>query len=319
MDRRTSVVAVVSTTLALTACGGGGSNVPDDSVAIGVYPASALSLPIYVADQQGMFDDQGLVVELINGKSGPELITALIGGTTEIAVGAPGTVVPAIQQGQHLRLLPPYGSIDLSIAVTEDSGITGLEELPGKRVAVPARGGAAEQFVTELLTEEGIDPSNVQFIAAAPTASQIPLARKGDVDAAVLTFASRAAFEAQGVSMEPITSVTEGTAGEVGSYGLGTVLVASGTLAESDAAEPVCAALSAAGEWIADPTNKEAGTELLVKTMNVPADKAAEVWAAQMQLWPEQIAEERWRHNVEWVNDQTSGAREKDVPFDPVC
>jgi NitT/TauT family transport system substrate-binding protein len=254
MKLRPFVGTVIAAALLLSACGGGGR--PNDgSVAIGVYPASALSLPVYVAVQQGMFDKEGLHVELIDGKNGPELISGLIGGTTDLAVGAPGTVVPAIEQGQSLRPLSPYGSIDLAIAVTKDSGITTIEDLPGKRIAIPSRGGAAEQFVNQLLAERNIDASTVQFIAAAPTASQIPLARKGDIDAAVLTAASQAVFDAQGIPMTAITEVDPVGSDGVSSYGLGTVLVTTATFAESDAAAPVCAALEAAAGWIADPAD----------------------------------------------------------------
>ena len=108
MKLRPFVGTVIAAALLLSACGGGGR--PNDgSVAIGVYPASALSLPVYVAVQQGMFDKEGLHVELIDGKNGPELISGLIGGTTDLAVGAPGTVVPAIEQGQSLRPLSRTG------------------------------------------------------------------------------------------------------------------------------------------------------------------------------------------------------------------
>ena len=70
MKLRPFVGTVIAAALLLSACGGGGR--PNDgSVAIGVYPASALSLPVYVAVQQGMFDKEGLHVELIDGKNGP--------------------------------------------------------------------------------------------------------------------------------------------------------------------------------------------------------------------------------------------------------
>jgi len=266
-----------------------------------------------------MFDKEGLHVELIDGKNGPELISGLIGGTTDLAVGAPGTVVPAIEQGQSLRPLSPYGSIDLAIAVTKDSGITTIEDLPGKRIAIPSRGGAAEQFVNQLLAERNIDGSTVQFIAAAPTASQIPLARKGDIDAAVLTAASQAVFDAQGIPMTAITEVDPVGSDGVSSYGLGTVLVTTATFAESDAAAPVCAALEAAAGWIADPANEQAGAQLLTERMNVPADKANQVWASQKTLWPVEISADRWTQNVAWVNNQTSGKSDADVPFDPLC
>ena len=89
--------------------------------------------------------------------------------------------------------------------------------------------------------------------------------------------------------------------------------------AESDAAAPVCAALEAAAGWIADPANEQAGAQLLTERMNVPADKANQVWASQKTLWPVEISADRWTQNVAWVNNQTSGKSDADVPFDPLC
>ncbi|XGU18392.1 hypothetical protein ACETU7_21345 [Rhodococcus sp. 3Y1] len=51
--------------------------------------------------------------------------------------------------------------------------------------------------------------------------------------------------------------------------------------------------------------------------MNVPADKANQVWASQKTLWPVEISADRWTQNVAWVNNQTSGKSDADVPFDP--
>ena len=49
------------------------------------------------------------------------------------------------------------------------------------------------------------------------------------------------------------------------------------------------------------------------------ADKANQVWASQKSLWPVQISADRWTQNVRWVNNQTSGKSDADVPFDPLC
>ncbi|WP_256261656.1 hypothetical protein [Rhodococcus sp. 1139] len=119
--------------------------------------------------------------------------------------------------------------------------------------------------------------------------------------------------------MTAITEVDPVGSDGVSSYGLGTVLVTTATFAESDAAAPVCAALEAAAGWIADPANEQAGAQLLTERMNVPADKANQVWASQKTLWPVEISADRWTQNVAWVNNQTSGKSDADVPFDPLC
>jgi NitT/TauT family transport system substrate-binding protein len=107
---------------------------------VGNFPNTALTLPFAIAQAQGYFTDAGLNVQVVPATSGPALASELIGGTTQIAVEVPPNAFPAMQQGEQLEALPPYGKLDLAVVAPDGSGITSLKSLAGKKVGVTAVG-----------------------------------------------------------------------------------------------------------------------------------------------------------------------------------
>ncbi|WP_235736360.1 ABC transporter substrate-binding protein [Nocardioides alcanivorans] len=305
--------------LALTACGSGDdeSSEPLDSVSIGVFPGSVLSLPAYIGDREGLFDKHGVDVSFVEGKSGPEILSALIGGSTDVAVMAGSVLISALQQGQDVRSIPLFAGIDMTIAATPGSGITDLESLLGKKISITARGGAGEMFVHELLRENGLDPSDVEYVAAGPLANQIPLLRKGDADAVVLGYTSQAVFESEGIDLVTIADPRDGTAGQVAEYGVGSLWVTNGK--QAGRMSKVCAAFKDIQAWIADPANAEEGAKLLAEITGVPEEHAAQLWTDEAQeLWRTEVSDEEWKDNVAWVNSSTDSDG-KDVAPTSAC
>jgi NitT/TauT family transport system substrate-binding protein len=94
------------------------------TVTVGNFPTSALTLPFAIAQDQGFFKDAGLNVQTVTATSGPILASELIGGTTQIAVEVPPNAFPAMQQGEPMIALPPYGKLDLAVVTPNGSGIT---------------------------------------------------------------------------------------------------------------------------------------------------------------------------------------------------
>ncbi|MDV8009373.1 ABC transporter substrate-binding protein [Rhodococcus sp. IEGM 1318] len=314
------VSAAVILTMALSSCGSNGGN-DDGTVAIGIYPASVLSLPAFIGDKAGIFKNHDLTVDLIDGKSGPELTSALLGGTTQIALGTPPTVIPAVQQGQKLLSVPPYGGIDSSVAATAASGIATLADLSGKRVAVPARGGAAEQYVTELLKEQGIDPATVTFIAAGPSNAQVPIVRKGDVDAVVLSYASLTVFENEGLSLKVIANPADGSAGDVGRYALGSFFMTTQKVADNSPTtlRSVCSAFFDIAAWMQNPANAPAGADIVAEITGLPVEAAADIYNYEASLWSETLDDERWKQNVDWVVSNLGGQSQAPAPLTSAC
>ncbi|SFQ55627.1 ABC transporter substrate-binding protein [Amycolatopsis rubida] len=311
--------------LALTACGSTGSDSVNSasagaisSLSIGVFPGSVLSLPAYIGESEGLFAKHGLKVTLVKGKSGPEILGGLIGGSTQAAVNGGSTVIAALQQGQDLRTLPLYASLDFTVAATKSSGIKDVEGLIGKKVAVTARGGASEMFVDELLREKGLDPAKVTFVGAGPMANVIPLLRDGGADATVLGYTSQATFKNQGIDLTTLADPRDGSAGEIAHYGISALWATSGK--EAARMSKVCAAFADIHRWMSDPANVNAGAKVLAGVTGIPAADAVQLWKDEGQhLWRTSVSEPEWKDNVAWVNKSTHNPSGKDVALNSAC
>jgi NitT/TauT family transport system substrate-binding protein len=322
MNLRTlSAASALLLTAVLSGCGMGTQDpraAGDAELAIGMYPGSVLTLPANVAQSTGIFARNGLKVEFVDSKSGPEIISGLIGGTTQIAGGSPGTVIPPLAQGQRLLSIPPYGNMDFTVYATEASGITDLRGLVGKRVAVPARGASAEVFVRELLQEKGIDPDSVEFVATGN--NQIPLLRKGDAEATVSPHTGKGILTNAGVAIRPIANPAEGTAGEVGKYAYSSFFLTTKKFTEQNPQQlrTICRSFAEAANWIADPKNATAGAKIITEITRLRGADAAEVWKYESKKWQPTFDDGRWQRNVDWVQKHSKSKRQE-IPFGNAC
>jgi NitT/TauT family transport system substrate-binding protein len=130
------------------------------TVSVGDFPTSALTLPFAIAQAEGYFTGAGLNVQPVMATSGPTLASELIGGTTQIAVEVPPNAFPAMQQGESMLAMPPYGRIDLAIVTPDGSGVTSLKSLAGKKIGVTAVGAFTETFAKYVLQLNGINPGS---------------------------------------------------------------------------------------------------------------------------------------------------------------
>lgn len=309
---------VCAAALSLTACADSGA-ADTDALTIGIFGNSTVSFPVYVGEGAGIFEAHGLDTDIIETASGPELTAALFGGTTDVSLGTPGTIVPSLQQGQQVQAFPPYGSLDYRISVPTDSDIESIADLSGKRFVVPARGGAVESFVTEMLTEEGVDPASVTFIAGGGGASQVPMIREGNADAVALTASALALFEAEGLDLKVIADPAAGTAGDVGDYGLNTFFATTTDYVNNnpERVTEICDAFADINTWMADPANAEQGAQIMKDTFGLNDEAAAQVWDYESQLYTDQFDETRWQENVDWIS-RTTGAS-GDAPLTSAC
>lgn len=300
----------------LTACGGGGDADAGDTTTIqlGTYPNSVLSLPQVVADGEGFFADEGLEVEPVNGKTGPELVSTLIGGTTQIAGASTGTAIPALEQGQELMVFPPFQRENKAILVTEDSGLTELSELEGKKIAVPARGGDAESFAVDVMEERGVDPSTVTFVATGAPGTMQAALTNGTVDAGVLTVSAINQMRSNGTEVIAVANSLDGTAGERGEESLAGFFITTADewADDPDTVQAFCRAMRTTTEFIADDANRDAVADYIADYIGVDQENAGEIYDNYRDSWELEIDEARWEKNVRYISDSA------EIPFDIV-
>lgn len=142
----------------------------------------ATDLAVYLAKDQGLFDQQGLDVDLtfIASNLG---IAALLSGQTQFAlIGAPEILGAAVAGGDTVSIIQLTGASPYLMEVQKD--IQTVEDLKGKKIGVSSFGSSSDTATRQSLALQGIDPDNdVSFIAVGSTVNRTAALISGAIDA----------------------------------------------------------------------------------------------------------------------------------------
>lgn len=139
----------------------------------GVIPVTDIG-PVYMAQQNGVFDDAGFDLTLQKAGSSTEIIQAMQSGQVQIGYGGTTGVFQAVEGGVDLVIIaaasstpedPDNGINDL--LVTADSPLKSAKDLEGKKVAVNAPGGYTQLLSDIAVKADGGDPKQVQYVQMA--------------------------------------------------------------------------------------------------------------------------------------------------------
>ena len=132
-----------------------------------VYPGSLVSLPEYVGVSAGIYADNGLNVDLLPLRTGPDSIAGAASGSADAVSNSLGNTLLANGQGQDLVLVANAWNAPLFSWLKQPSyAMDGLDQaypanLAGfkdARIGVAGRGTETELFTRVLLKDAGIDP-----------------------------------------------------------------------------------------------------------------------------------------------------------------
>ncbi|HXK26644.1 MAG TPA: ABC transporter substrate-binding protein, partial [Candidatus Binatia bacterium] len=86
-------------------CSGAIAQSNPDKLTIGTITLSLNNLPIYVAQDKGLFAKENIFVEAVVLNASTRAIPALIGGSTQISASAAMTTIRAIEKGAALKIV----------------------------------------------------------------------------------------------------------------------------------------------------------------------------------------------------------------------
>jgi len=176
-----------------------GSGFAQTRVKLGYMPI-AEETPKFVASDKGIFRKHGLDVEMVRFESGPDMGTALLGGSVQIAmIGTPGLISAAVA-GRPIVAIVDNGSNTMGkdgheyytgLVVLADSPIKDIGDLKGKRVALNVlKANSEAQTVLQVHRwnkehpDQAIDISRDIHFVTLPFGSMPAALEKGLVDAA---------------------------------------------------------------------------------------------------------------------------------------
>lgn len=172
--------------MVLTACGGDAAE-SATSKSITVLHAPINYEPLYIAEQQGFFDEVGLDVNIRPGGTAQDNLSQLLGGSADVSTVSWDAAVTATSENLPIKLISGAGLIsdvaDTSgIVVRKDSGITDLSDLEGKTIAFNSLGSGGNVPVLQALTDAGVNLDKVEQVAL-PFASMRTSLSGSQVDA----------------------------------------------------------------------------------------------------------------------------------------
>lgn len=188
---------------------------------VGLLPLIDVA-PIYIALEEGLFEREGLDIEIVPVQGGAAAIPAMLAGELDIAFGAIPSTLSGSANGLDLRLVAEQnraspGFSDLS--TLPGSGLAGdPSALEGKRLALNTFANVAELTARSVVEADDGDFSQIDIVEV-PFPEMIPMLERGELDAAFLvepfTTIAKQSLGAESI-IDPYTGETEGL--PVGGY-----------------------------------------------------------------------------------------------------
>jgi NitT/TauT family transport system substrate-binding protein len=138
----------------------------------------------YVADHEGYFTRNHLSVAIKDYPTGVAGLAALENGEADIADMTDFVLAGAALRGEQVKVTGAIAvGFSQSIVGLKSRGVSGVKDLPGKKVGL-ARGTIAEFFLSRLLSLNGLSIESVTLVNLPPSEWENALA-SGSVDAVI--------------------------------------------------------------------------------------------------------------------------------------
>ena len=197
MSRKLAALLAAPMLLAV-ACGGsdeegggssGGDSTELDQVTVGVIPILDVA-PIYLGDEQGFFEEQGIDLTLEAAQGGAAVVPGVMSGQFQFGFSNITSLLLAAQEGLPLQIVANGVAstgdpeTDFSgVMVQADSPIQSAADLQGQTISVNNLKNIGEVTIRKAIEDAGGDPTDVEFVEL-PFPDMPAALEAGDVDAA---------------------------------------------------------------------------------------------------------------------------------------
>ncbi|HSQ19916.1 MAG TPA: ABC transporter substrate-binding protein [Blastocatellia bacterium] len=182
--RRIRCCAVVALLL-LASCSAtsSSSNSEVTKIAVLSYPDRPAKLPLWLAQDAGLFNKYGLNVEIETPKSGEEIVEEAEKNSADIYVATANWMVSAIGDGADLVFFANTGYSVLKLVSRPE--ITRVEVLKGKRIGTGEPGSSQDRITRESMRRLGFDADKDVTLVPFGSRSVLRLNAllKGEIDA----------------------------------------------------------------------------------------------------------------------------------------
>jgi len=158
---------------------------PAEKVTLGAE-SSLLTAAVWVAENKGYFNEEGLDVTIKDFQSGKASFNDMLDNGVDISTVAPTPIMFNSFKRQDFSIFGTFvdSNEDVKVIASKDAGITTTADLIGKKIGI-VDGSTSQFFLSAFLTFNNLKDSDVETIDFAPP--DLPDAlNDGEVDAIVI-------------------------------------------------------------------------------------------------------------------------------------
>jgi NitT/TauT family transport system substrate-binding protein len=246
----------------------------------GQVSRTAPNWPSFIAAEKGFYRREGVELETVYVGNVANTVQQLVAGSFDVASSTFDTAIRAIANGGNAVMIGgavtkyPY-----SIMTAPD--VTTAADMKGKRIILPFPKDLLTIVWNRWLTEKGMRPEDVEQVYAGATPNRLAALSSGTVQAALLTQPFDFRAEAQG--FRKLLDI--GAFGK--EYGFLTVLARPQWLRDNpDTARAYLRALTAAVDWLYEPSHRDEAIEILARETKLDPSIAAQTYDYYIKLEP---------------------------------
>lgn len=193
--RVASGLLAAALTLSLTACGGSSSNSDASAAADSgathlrlIYSPSLCAAPMYIAIENGYFEDEGLDIEQVTVDAA-HVSEAIGADQVDVGMGLIGKMLQPLENGLPIKFTTGLHTGCTKLLVPSGSNIKSIADLKGKKIGVPGLADAATVISKRSLHAAGVGVTEQNMEVEFAVYSRNDLAQalqNGAVDAIAL-------------------------------------------------------------------------------------------------------------------------------------
>ncbi|MGE5306759.1 MAG: ABC transporter substrate-binding protein [Alphaproteobacteria bacterium] len=159
----------------------------DARIVVGVSTVNVAFLPIYITQDKGFFNDEGMEVLVVMFNAGATNMQALIGGDVQIMAGGVPETVLARARGADIKNFWAISNV-MPFQIYGSPALKSLKDSKGKKFAISRFGSLSEFLTRSALRQAGVDPKDVTMLQIGATPARFTTLATGMVDATILWF-----------------------------------------------------------------------------------------------------------------------------------